>query len=328
MIDGPTCTHATNGNNNDMVKVVFVAVYVRILSICIKNSYNNVVHPSLYIHQQHIISGVFNMAMLIVVTVIIISVYLYLIKDNYTLGFGILRSIGELVYMLGKVKIHGFLKKGKVWSFADLMESRVDINPNIVQIVTAEDGQVTTLGMMENEANRFANWGKDVQKLKQKNTVCLMLFNKPHFVSFWYGMSKIGVSTAMLNTNITGKPFLHSVRVSVANSDSKAVVIDDELEQTLSLEIEELSKEGVTVFVWSQLCAAASSCPATRPPRSCRNEVYENDPLIFIFTSGTTGTHGPTLLLSHRDAHWHHSLVVALMQVFPRQRRSPARAST
>lgn len=191
--------------------------------------------------------------------------------------------------MLTKVKIHGFVKKGKVWSFADLLESIVDKNPNIPQVVTAEDGEVTTLGMIEAEANRFANWGKNIQKFQQKNTVCLMLFNKPHFVSFWYGMSKIGVSTAMLNTNITGKPFLHSVRVSVANSEQKVVVIDNELVNALAPEIEELNKEGITVITWSELCIAISSCSKTRPPKTLRNEVYESDPLIYIFTSGTTG---------------------------------------
>lgn len=166
---------------------------------------------------------------------------------------------------------------------------RVDRNPHVVQVITAEDGELTTLGMMEKLANQFANWAKDDLQLQQKNTVCLMMYNKPGFISFWLGMSKIGVSTALLNTNITGKPFLHSVRVSVENSEKKIVVIDDELEKTLSSEIKELQREGVSVFVWSQLCHSVASMSSARPPKSCRNQVLESDPVIYIFTSGTTG---------------------------------------
>ena len=49
-------------------------------------------------------------------------VVLYVMKDS--IQFAIIRAVLELVQMLAKVKIHGFLKKGKVWSFADLIESR------------------------------------------------------------------------------------------------------------------------------------------------------------------------------------------------------------
>ena len=213
--------------------------------------------------------------------------FLYAIRDTMT--FAVLRAVFELLVMLLKVKVHGFLIQGRVWSLADLIESRVDKNPYTVQIITAEDGDVTTLGMIDMDANRIANWGKDELKLQQKNTVCLMMHNKPGFVSFWYGMLKIGVSTAMLNTNTTGKSFLHSVRVSVAMSDHKVVVIDDELRGTLSSEIEELEREGVNVISWSSLLSSVALFSSTRPPRSCRSLVKEDDPALFIFTSGTTG---------------------------------------
>ena len=102
-------------------------------------------------------------------------------------------------------------------------------------------------------------------------------------------MAKIGVSTALLNTNISGKPFLHSVEVSVKDSLRRIVVIDDELKVGLRDEIEQLVSAGIKVVFWDSLFDEVKVLPALRIARDCRNELKESDPIIFIFTSGTTG---------------------------------------
>jgi hypothetical protein len=202
--------------------------------------------------------------------------------------WAILRNVIELLLMLIKVKIHTFLHAGRVWSIANIFERNVDKNPEQIQFITAENGHVTTRIALEKLANQFAHWGLKFG-LTQKNTVCLMVFNCPEYVAFWLGMAKIGVSTAMLNTNIIGNPFMHSVQVSVEKSEKKIVVVDGDLAETLGSEIETLRSEGVEVLFLQDLLQEISSFSEARPSISCRNQMKESDPVLFVFTSGTTG---------------------------------------
>ena len=50
---------------------------------------------------------------------------------------------------------------------------------------------------------------------------------RPEYVGIWYGMSKIGVTTALINTNLRSKVLLHSIEVA----KPKLIVYDEELEQ-------------------------------------------------------------------------------------------------
>jgi acyl-CoA synthetase (AMP-forming)/AMP-acid ligase II len=200
----------------------------------------------------------------------------------------ILRNVIELLIMLIRVKIHTFLHAGKVWNIANIFEQNVDKNPEKVQFISAENGHMTTRIDLEKLANQFSHWGSK-SGLKQKNTVCLMVFNCPEYVAFWLGMAKIGVSTALLNTNIIGKPFMHSVQVSVEKSEKKIVVVDGELAETLRSEIQTLRSEGIEVIFLQELLQEISSLSDTRPSVSCRNQMKESDPVLFVFTSGTTG---------------------------------------
>jgi len=52
-----------------------------------------------------------------------------------------------------------------------------------------------------------------------------MMTNKPEFISIWIGMAKIGVSSALLNVNTTGKGLIHGVTVAVKSSEQKIFVV-------------------------------------------------------------------------------------------------------
>ena len=228
--------------------------------------------------------------MLSIYTTIIVIIASCVTVFKKSIVVGIIRQLYELITMLIMVKMHGWRYAGKIYSIVDEIESRFDKYP-CTQFVTAETGAETSSAQIEDLANQVANWAHDVLALKQGNTVCLMSVSKPEFVSFWIGMSKIGVSTALLNTNITGKPFLHSVEVSVATSEHKIVVVDDDLKSGLTDDLKALKKQGARVILWSELMnlLKKDNISKSRPPRSYRNQIKESDPVIFIFTSGTTG---------------------------------------
>lgn len=208
-------------------------------------------------------------------------------------GIGILpiiRNVFELLMMLIKIKLHSYLYSNKIWSIIDIFENKFDklIKKNNIQFITIEDNKKILTKDIEILANKISNWGINIQ-LKQKDTICLMCLNRPEYVSFWLGMAKIGVSTALLNTNITGKPFIHSVQVSVQNSQQKIVVIDNEIIESLDNEIEYLKTQGIQVLFLQNLLKDVQYFSSERPSKSYRNQIKESDPLLFVFTSGTTG---------------------------------------
>lgn len=190
--------------------------------------------------------------------------------------------------MLCKVKVHTFFHGGKIWSIVNIFERNVDTSPENIQFITAEDGHPTTTLMLEKLANQFANWGIGVG-LKQKSTVCLMVYNRPEYVAYWLGMAKIGVSTALLNTNIVGKPFIHSVLVSVEKSDHKILIVDQELADTLQNDLEILQSSGIQIFYLQTLLREIETISDRRPSPEHRNQIKESDPILYVFTSGTTG---------------------------------------
>lgn len=58
-------------------------------------------------------------------------------------------------------------------------------------------------------ANTFYNAG-----LRKGDAVALMMDNSPEFVCTWLGLSKIGVVTALINTNLRQTSLAHCVNIS------------------------------------------------------------------------------------------------------------------
>lgn len=186
------------------------------------------------------------------------------------------------------VKMHERRCKRGPWSFVDFFEEKVDKNPDFIQFITVEDDRMITLGEMESQANQLGRWGESIG-LKQKESVAIIMLNKPEVVIFWLGMAKIGIGSALINSNVTGKAFLHSVETSLTNSQTKVVVIDNELKDTLKSEVSQLRELGILVYFWNDIQSSILKTPSHRISKTLRDQIQGKDPLIYIFTSGTTG---------------------------------------
>lgn len=227
------------------------------------------------------------LCLLLVLSVITVAL-LYGYRDSVTVGK--LRNLWELVQLLFLLKYHAYTMNGRSWSFVDNFENIVDNTADVIQFIFVESDEHMSRSGLERRANQIAHWSQgSTINLKQKDTVALMMFNRPDFVAFWLGVSKAGVRTALLNTNITGKAFLHSVTVSVEASTTKILIVDETLRDKLVDEVAELSKQGIMVLFWDVVSQQLEGLPTTRPPRSWRSSVKESDPFLYIFTSGTTG---------------------------------------
>lgn len=71
------------------------------------------------------------------------------------------------------------------------------------------------LFQIEEFSNKVARYFKK-EGYQRGDTVALLLENRPEYVCIWLGLAKIGVVTALINTNLVGDPLIHSI--NVANS--------------------------------------------------------------------------------------------------------------
>ena len=59
--------------------------------------------------------------------------------------------------------------------------------------------------------------------------MAIFMENKPEFAAIWYGLSKLGVISALINTNLKNKTLIYSIEVA----KPKIVIYDEELEESL-----------------------------------------------------------------------------------------------
>ena len=210
-------------------------------------------------------------------------------------------SIVSLLRLLFMVRLHALRKTGKYFSAVDAFEALVESDPNHVQFVCADDaGRKTTLHDLDVLANKVAHWVTELG-LGHGDSIALMMSNKPELVGFYLGAAKSCVSTALINTNATGRALLHSVTLATEScgAGKKVLVVDKEFltaweqDADQSHVVSGLDEMGVKVCVWQDLVAPQGEIwmqPSQRPPASLRHAVVnEKDAFLLIFTSGTTG---------------------------------------
>jgi fatty-acyl-CoA synthase len=152
------------------------------------------------------------------------------------------------------------------------------------------EGRTVTYGEMDAIANRFAHWGKSLN-LRRGQTVALFMPNRLEYFCVWYGLSKIGVVTALINNQLSGPPLAHCLNVSGASH----VIVDPETSPVFEQARNQVEKPlqqwilGPAHGGQRDLVQALKSCSQLPPDRSVRDDLRGRDTCLFIFTSGTTG---------------------------------------
>ncbi|MGF1453894.1 MAG: long-chain-acyl-CoA synthetase [Alphaproteobacteria bacterium] len=155
-------------------------------------------------------------------------------------------------------------------------------------------------------ANRFAVWAQD-RGLVQGDVVALLMENRPEFLFVWLGMAKIGVTTALINTNLRGQALLHSLSVS----DARHLIVGEELADAVA-DIGDDLPDTMSLFRLADAWAHDPTgrtlpAPADRPALGtdldavlagqaegaigpqARSDLRGRDACFYIYTSGTTG---------------------------------------
>ena len=158
------------------------------------------------------------------------------------------------------------------------------------------EGKATTYAQLDAMANRFAHWAVG-RGIKRGDTVALFMPNRMEYIAVWFGLSKVGVATALINANLAGPSLTHSLAISSAAH----LIVDTETQPAFEA-IRESLPRGMTEWI---LGGSASPAPvrgdrdldrtlkgvsSLRPTRdTARYGITARDTALYIYTSGTTG---------------------------------------
>jgi fatty-acyl-CoA synthase len=155
--------------------------------------------------------------------------------------------------------------------------------------------------------NRYARWGLS-RGLAPGEVVCLMMANCPDYLAIWLGLSGIGVTVALINTNLRGELLAHSLRLV----RPRYVIAG----ATLSAAVAEVRGQlGAGVECWvhgpdpadlPRLDLAITAFPAEALAASEAHRPHLEDRALCIYTSGTTGLPKAANVSHFRIMQWSH----------------------
>eukprot|EP00117_Sycon_ciliatum_P006283 scpid51796/ scgid9892/ Long-chain fatty acid transport protein 4; Solute carrier family 27 member 4 len=233
--------------------------------------------------------------------------FIYLFLKTFPRDFFVLRNLFKIK---GKLDEMGKKHMG----IQDQFRETAKKYPNKVAVVM-EDEQ-WTYTELEKYANQighlFYNLG-----IKRGNTVALFMENKPEFIASWLGLSRVGVITSFINTNLRLDGLLHCITVC----DAKAVIFGLEMKDAIEQIKDRLEAKQVQLYVLGDRGRPAP-CPSdinslnatildesiaaqpTFPPEDAipdgNTQISLHDQLFYIYTSGTTGLPKPSKITHQR----------------------------
>jgi fatty-acyl-CoA synthase len=155
--------------------------------------------------------------------------------------------------------------------------------------------------------HRYARWGL-ARGLSRGDTVCLVMANCPDYMAIWLGLSGIGTTVALINTNLRGELLAHSLNLVAP----RYVIAGASLSEAVRT-VRPLLAPGVECWVSG---AGGGDLPrldeaiAGLPGEALRaDEVHPpalEDRALCIYTSGTTGLPKAANVSHSRLMQWSH----------------------
>jgi fatty-acyl-CoA synthase len=163
--------------------------------------------------------------------------------------------------------------------------------------------------------NRYAHWGLS-RGLGAGDTVCLVMANCPEYLAIWLGLTRIGITVALINTNLRGELLAHSIglvapRCVIADPPLASAVaairasLPAALECWVSAAGDAPGDTLAAVPDLPRLDLAVAALPDT-PPAVAQRAPTLADRALCIYTSGTTGLPKAANVSHNRIMQWSH----------------------
>ncbi|XP_023307303.2 long-chain fatty acid transport protein 4-like [Lucilia cuprina] len=186
----------------------------------------------------------------------------------------------------------------KKWSIARIFQQRCREHPQKPCLLI--DDRKLTFQDVEDYSNKMGAYFKD-QGYQKGDCIALLMATRPEYVATWLGLSKIGVVTALINTNLRKDTLLHSIKVAKA----KAIIVGTELvevfkdisqqEEIKTLPIYQFSDEEQRINANLEVMKGACDLTDILEKQKLEdlsmyiNDCKPRDKLLYVYTSGTTG---------------------------------------
>ncbi|EFN78828.1 Long-chain fatty acid transport protein 4 [Harpegnathos saltator] len=197
--------------------------------------------------------------------------------------------------------IRGHERKNR--SVADVFRQYVSRHPNKICFIC--ENQEWTYQQIEDFSNKIATIFK-MHGYKKGDAVALFLDNRPEFVGIWLGLSKLGVITSLINTNLRKNSLLHSINIAKCQAlIYGAELFDAVADIASSLDVKlalyrfgshpNAMSVGLKEKDLNNILLEVSAAPPTIPEKCGYNHE-----LLYIYTSGTTGLPKAAVITSAR----------------------------
>jgi fatty-acyl-CoA synthase len=184
-----------------------------------------------------------------------------------------------------------------------LLIERLAVQFDAAPALSSRDGSLTYRALAA-RANQYARWGLS-RGLVAGDVAALFMPNCAEYVAVWLGLSRIGATVALLNTNLTGDALAHSIEVAAP----KVLVAGAELAAPLAALRARLSR----ALEWWVHGASQDFLPLdpalerlSGEPLSagdCASPTLDATAL-YIYTSGTTGLPKAAKVTHYRLMRW------------------------
>ncbi|XP_073972287.1 long-chain fatty acid transport protein 1-like isoform X2 [Rhodnius prolixus] len=242
-----------------------------------------------------------------------ITVYI-LLKKRYIALFYLLRTLPRDLHIAkAGIRLLATLKYWEIQEYTvhHIFQKWVKKFPQKVAF-RCED-RVLTFQQVENITNQLSRYFKEECNLSRGDCVAILLPNSEYYPCYWMGLSKIGVISALINTNQVGKVLEHSLKVS----EARTLIYDTSFTPVLK-NISEFLKDFKLLSVGEGEAVEGSidfwkSVPHynKEPLTGEINKGKFKGKLLYIYTSGTTGlpkaaiiTNLRAMMMSMGVKHW------------------------
>ena len=229
--------------------------------------------------------------------------------DTGNIGFfeflpGVFRFLKIAPKVIGAVKAMKKLKPGDCGSLGMFIEENAVKHADVPALLF--ESEKYTYKEFNEQANRVANYFLS-QGIKRGDLVVVLLDNRPDLLFTIAGLGKIGAISSLINPNLRAAVLEHCVTIEPAVSyiiDEDLVGAFEEIRPNIDLKPDskiyfstnrgdKAAPDGY-VDLKSELSAADMANPSTTAT------VEIQDPLCYIFTSGTTGKPKAAIFEHHR----------------------------
>src|SRR5579862_5618313 len=170
--------------------------------------------------------------------------------------------------------------------------------------LVSHDGSLSYRELAE-RSNRYARWGL-LQGLESGDVAALLMGNCAEYVAAWLGLTRLGVTVALLNTHLTGDALAHCIEIV----KPRLIVLGSGLAPSVLALRARLRPD---IAIWAYGAGAPEFAPLgealERLPGDALGAADYRPPTLdatalYIYTSGTTGLPKAAHVTHYRVMRW------------------------